>query len=199
MQHCSVSSPLECIPNPAFLHRTGTVEFMPNRVSHSQQSCILRSTNGSTRVSFDLVPIQYLRRANDIKDTTYHIAYRYFPPPERDENSVAGNTSSDTTTTTTAVVVFLNGLLSNMSGIKSQSLQQYANEKGIGYLCFDYRGHGSSSCNFVDCTMHDWMEDAQVTLDHVLEMMKSARQLASPTKVILVGSSMGAWIALTWP
>jgi pimeloyl-ACP methyl ester carboxylesterase len=44
--------------------------------------------------------------------------------------------------------------------------------------------------------MHDWMEDAQVMLDHVLEVLKSARQLASPTKVILVGSSMGAWIAL---
>lgn len=152
------------------------------------------------------MPTQYLRIVNDKHNGHIDIAYRYFTPSDDESND-----SREKTFTPVPIVIFLNGLLSNMSGTKSRSLQKYANDKGAGFLCFDYRGHGNSSGNFVDCTMHDWMEDARNMLDYAMSLSK--RNLTSfarnnehvredhehesmRPKVILVGSSVGAWIAL---
>jgi pimeloyl-ACP methyl ester carboxylesterase len=82
-------------------------------------------------------------------------------------------------------VVFLGGFRSDMSGTKAQALQTWAETTGRSFLRFDYSGHGASHGAFVDGAISDWREDAAA----VIEILTEGPQ-------ILVGSSMGGWIAL---
>jgi pimeloyl-ACP methyl ester carboxylesterase len=82
-------------------------------------------------------------------------------------------------------VVFLGGFRSDMSGSKAQALQSWAEATGRSFLRFDYSGHGQSHGAFVDGAITDWREDAAA----VIEVLTEGPQ-------ILVGSSMGGWIAL---
>ena len=82
-------------------------------------------------------------------------------------------------------VVFLGGFKSNMQGTKALYLQDWAMTQGRAFLRFDYSGHGSSSGDFLDGSIGDWFEDAQA----VIEGLTTGPQ-------VLVGSSMGGWIAL---
>ena len=81
-------------------------------------------------------------------------------------------------------VMFCGGFRSNMTGIKATYLEDLCGRQGYGFLRFDYGGHGGSDGRFEDGTIGVWLADAVVALD----------QLTQGT-VILVGSSMGAWIA----
>lgn len=82
-------------------------------------------------------------------------------------------------------VVFLGGFKSDMEGTKAECLSDWAAERGRAFLRFDYTGHGSSSGAFVDGCIGDWTRDAR----DALESLTGGPQ-------ILVGSSMGGWIAL---
>lgn len=82
-------------------------------------------------------------------------------------------------------VVFLGGFRSDMTGTKAQFLHDWAREQGRAFLRFDYSGHGQSSGAFEDGAIGDWAADAMAAV---------ARLTAGPQ--ILVGSSMGGWIAL---
>jgi pimeloyl-ACP methyl ester carboxylesterase len=82
-------------------------------------------------------------------------------------------------------VVFLGGFRSDMTGAKAQHLQAWAEATGRAFLRFDYSGHGASRGAFVDGSIGDWREDAAA----VIEVMTEGPQ-------VLVGSSMGGWIAL---
>ncbi len=82
-------------------------------------------------------------------------------------------------------IVFLGGFGSDMTGTKATALEQAARERGLAFLRFDYRGHGQSEGRFVDATVGDWLADAQAAFDQ-----------ATLGPQILVGSSMGGWIAL---
>lgn len=81
-------------------------------------------------------------------------------------------------------VVFLGGLRSDMTGSKAIYLQNWAQSQGRAFLRFDYSGHGQSSGHFQDGAIGDWFADAQAAL-----ALTTGPQ-------ILVGSSMGGWIAL---
>ena len=81
-------------------------------------------------------------------------------------------------------VVFLGGLRSDMTGTKALFLQDWAAKQSRAFLRFDYSGHGQSSGRFEDGAIGDWFEDAQAAL-----ALTTGPQ-------ILVGSSMGGWIAL---
>ncbi len=83
-------------------------------------------------------------------------------------------------------VVFLGGFRSNMNGIKARYLEQICKRHGQAYLRFDYSGHGCSSGTFEDGTIGSWAQDATDIIDHIF----------GQHAVILVGSSMGGWIAL---
>jgi pimeloyl-ACP methyl ester carboxylesterase len=72
-----------------------------------------------------------------------------------------------------------------MDGNKAVALDQFCARTGRNYLRFDYQGHGDSATRFEECTVGLWRDDALAVLDRVAQ----GRQ-------ILVGSSMGAWIAL---
>lgn len=82
-------------------------------------------------------------------------------------------------------ILFLPGLMSDMMGTKSLFLADNAPAWGLDYTSLDYRGHGSSDGDIVDGTISMWLEDA-------------AYILASYTKgpQIVVGSSMGGWLAM---
>lgn len=82
-------------------------------------------------------------------------------------------------------VVFLGGFKSDMTGTKAAWLHDWARERGRAFLRFDYSGHGDSSGVFEEGCIGDWFEDAR----HVIEMLTDGPQ-------VLVGSSMGGWIAL---
>ena len=82
-------------------------------------------------------------------------------------------------------VVFLGGFKSDMEGTKALWLEEWAQRTGRAFLRFDYSGHGQSLGAFTDGCIGDWAADARA----VIEAVTSGPQ-------ILVGSSMGGWIAL---
>ena len=82
-------------------------------------------------------------------------------------------------------VVFLGGFRSDMTGTKALWLQDWAAARGRAFLRFDYSGHGASGGDFLDGCIGDWAEDAAAVLDALC---------TGPQ--VLVGSSMGGWIAL---
>jgi pimeloyl-ACP methyl ester carboxylesterase len=83
-----------------------------------------------------------------------------------------------------AAVLWLGGFRSDMGGSKAQTLADWAQASGRTYLRFDYFGHGASSGAFVDGTIGRWRADALAVIDALT---------AEP--LVLVGSSMGGWIA----
>jgi pimeloyl-ACP methyl ester carboxylesterase len=82
-------------------------------------------------------------------------------------------------------VVFLPGFRSDMTGDKATALVAFCAQRGIGMLRFDYSGHGTSGGDFLDGTIGAWTADALAAIDAL-----------TTGPLILVGSSMGGWIAL---
>ncbi len=84
------------------------------------------------------------------------------------------------------VVVFCPGFASDMGGTKAMRLWAQCQARGQAMLRFDYSGHGASGGNFTDGCIGDWAADAA----HVIAAAIPGREM------LLVGSSMGGWIAL---
>ena len=82
-------------------------------------------------------------------------------------------------------LVFLGGFMSDMMGSKATHLEDWAIKNHYGFLRFDYSGHGKSDGIFTDGSILSWFEDALAVLDDLTN-----------GKQILIGSSMGGWIAL---
>ena len=95
------------------------------------------------------------------------LAYRYTPP-------LTGQT-----------FVWLSGFKSDMSGSKVTVLEAWARAAGYGFLAFDYSGHGLSDGAFENGTISAWRAD----------MLAAITQLTAGP-LVLVGSSMGGWMAL---
>jgi pimeloyl-ACP methyl ester carboxylesterase len=81
-------------------------------------------------------------------------------------------------------VVWLGGFNSDMTGTKAQALADWALGRGQAYVRFDYFGHGVSSGDFAEGTITRWREDALAVIDQLTD-----------GPLVLVGSSMGGWIA----
>lgn len=81
--------------------------------------------------------------------------------------------------------VWLCGFKSDMTGGKAMAVEAWARAAGHGVLLFDYSGHGQSGGRFEDGTISAWREDALAVID---------AQTEGP--LVLVGSSMGGWMAL---
>jgi pimeloyl-ACP methyl ester carboxylesterase len=80
---------------------------------------------------------------------------------------------------------WLGGFKSDMKGIKADALDRWAAEHGRACVRFDYSGHGESGGDFRDGTIGQWLE----------ESLAVYRAFAKGPQ-ILIGSSMGGWIAL---
>ncbi len=85
----------------------------------------------------------------------------------------------------TPTLVFLGGLRSDMTGTKASFLAEWARKRGQAYLRLDYSGHGASSGRFEDGRIGHWLADALAVIE-----------TASEGPVVLVGSSLGGWMAL---
>ena len=72
-----------------------------------------------------------------------------------------------------------------MAGTKATFLDDFCAARGLGYVRFDYSGHGASSGRFEDGTIGAWAQDAIAVVDRVID-----------GPLVLVGSSMGGWIML---
>jgi pimeloyl-ACP methyl ester carboxylesterase len=81
-------------------------------------------------------------------------------------------------------VVWLGGYRSDMAGTKAQALAEWATANGRAFLRFDYYAHGESSGDIRQGTITRWRQDALAALDELTE-----------GALVLVGSSMGGWIA----
>lgn len=81
-------------------------------------------------------------------------------------------------------VVFLHGYRSDMNGGKALALEELCRERGQAFLRFDAFGHGESSGDVFDGTIGRWAADAVAVIDAL-----------APGPQILVGSSLGGWIA----
>ena len=82
-------------------------------------------------------------------------------------------------------VFFLGGFKSDMEGSKAIFLEKWAKKRNRSFLRFDYSGHGQSSGDFLNLGIGDWCNDAKQIIG-----------LTENNGIILVGSSMGGWIAL---
>ena len=81
-------------------------------------------------------------------------------------------------------VLFLPGYASDMAGIKARAIDDHCAARGLGCLRLDYSGTGLSAGAFADGTLDRWLAEVLAAIDGV------------SGKVLLVGSSMGGWIAL---
>ncbi len=81
-------------------------------------------------------------------------------------------------------MVWLGGFHSEMTGTKAQALADWAAAAGRAYLRFDYFGHGASEGAFEDGVITRWRSDVLAMLDALVE-----------GPAVLVGSSMGGWLA----
>ncbi len=82
-------------------------------------------------------------------------------------------------------VVFIHGLVSDMTGEKAVALERWCQAQGRAFVRFDCFGHGRSSGDFCAGTVGRWVEDTIAVLDALTEGPQ-----------VLVGSSIGGWIAL---
>ena len=80
---------------------------------------------------------------------------------------------------------WLSGYKSDMKGTKAEALARWAAANGRACTRFDYSGHGESSGAFTDGTIGRWLEDTLAVFD-----------ACSRGPQILIGSSMGGWLAL---
>jgi len=83
-------------------------------------------------------------------------------------------------------IVFLPGFMSDVEGKKPQLFKRYAIKKKLGFLALEYLGHGKSSGEFIKGNISIWSENAKLLIKKIIRK----------NNFILIGSSMGAWIAL---
>jgi len=83
-------------------------------------------------------------------------------------------------------IVFLHGFMSNLEGKKPKAFLNFAIKNKLGFLSLEYSGHGKSSGKFIDGNISKWSKETTVLIKKVVKK----------NYFFLVGSSMGAWIAL---
>ena len=83
-------------------------------------------------------------------------------------------------------IVFLHGFMSNLEGKKPKAFLKFANRNKLGFLALEYSGHGKSSGKFIDGNISKWSKETTFLI----------KKIAGKKDLILIGSSMGSWIAL---
>ena len=83
-------------------------------------------------------------------------------------------------------IIFLHGFMSDIEGKKPQTFKRYALKNKLGYLAVECSGHGKSSGKFTNGNISIWTNDVK----------KSIKKIIKKNNFIMIGSSMGSWIAL---
>ena len=83
-------------------------------------------------------------------------------------------------------LVFLHGFMSDIEGEKPNFFKKYCQKKDIGFLAIEYSGHGKSSGKFIRRNISNWSYEVKVAIKRIIK----------ENDFILIGSSMGSWLAL---
>ena len=83
-------------------------------------------------------------------------------------------------------IVFLHGFMSDVEGKKPQTFKKFAIKNGLGFLALEYLGHGKSSGDFTKGNISIWTNNVEYAI----------KKIVKKNDFILIGSSMGSWIAL---
>ena len=83
-------------------------------------------------------------------------------------------------------IVFLHGFMSDLEGKKPKAFLNFAKKNKFGFLALEYSGHGKSSGNFTNGNISKWTVETKLLIKKVVKK----------NRIILIGSSMGAWISL---
>jgi len=83
-------------------------------------------------------------------------------------------------------IVFLHGFMSDLEGEKPKTFLNFAKKNNLGFLALEYSGHGKSSGKFINGNISKWTKESTLLI----------KKIVKKNKIILVGSSMGAWISL---
>ncbi len=83
-------------------------------------------------------------------------------------------------------IIFLPGFMSDLEGKKPQTLFKFARKNKLGFLSLEYSGHGKSSGIFTRGNISVWSKDTKSVI----------KKIVKKNNFVLIGSSMGAWIAL---
>ena len=83
-------------------------------------------------------------------------------------------------------IVFLHGFMSDIEGEKPKNFLKYCKKRKMGFLAIEYSGHGKSSGKFLKGNISKWTEEVKITIKKIIKK----------NNFILVGSSMGSWLAL---
>ena len=83
-------------------------------------------------------------------------------------------------------IVFLHGFMSDLEGKKPKAFLDFAKKNKLGFLALEYSGHGKSSGRFINGNISKWTKETSILI----------KKFVKKNRIILVGSSMGAWISL---
>ena len=83
-------------------------------------------------------------------------------------------------------IVFLHGFMSDLEGKKPKKFLDFAKKNKLGFLALEYSGHGKSSGKFIHGNISKWTKEASFLI----------KKIVKKNNIILIGSSMGAWISL---
>ena len=83
-------------------------------------------------------------------------------------------------------LVFLPGFMSDIEGKKPKTFHSFAKRNKLGFLAVEYSGHGKSSGKFVKGNISLWTDDTK----------RLIKKVVKKNNFLIIGSSMGAWIAL---
>ena len=83
-------------------------------------------------------------------------------------------------------IVFLHGFMSDLEGKKPKTFLSFAKRNNLNFLALEYSGHGKSSGKFINGNISKWTKETTILI----------KKIVKKNKIIIIGSSMGAWIAL---
>ena len=83
-------------------------------------------------------------------------------------------------------VVFLHGFMSDLEGKKPNAFLKFAKKNKLSFLALEYSGHGKSSGKFINGNITKWSNETSTLI----------KKFIKKKEFIIVGSSMGAWLAL---
>ena len=83
-------------------------------------------------------------------------------------------------------IIFLHGFMSDLEGEKPLNFQKFSKKKKLGFLGIEYSGHGKSSGKFTSGNISQWTNEVKLVI----------KKIVKKNNFILVGSSMGAWLAI---
>ena len=83
-------------------------------------------------------------------------------------------------------IVFLHGFMSDLEGKKPNAFLKFAKQNKLSFLALEYSGHGKSSGKFTNGNITKWSNETSALI----------KKFVKKNDFIIVGSSMGAWLAL---